>query len=60
MYIIPFDFEWAAGHLLSLPARAEYRRIMAAAWVECECVTASARAEYKRVMAAAFGRLYHE
>ena len=38
-----FDWDWAAEHLLSAPAQAEYER-----------VTAGALAEYERVTAGAF------
>ena len=38
-----FDWDWAAEHLLSPPARAEYDRVVSPAW-----------AEYKRVKALAF------
>jgi hypothetical protein len=46
-----FDWTWAASHLLSAPALAEYKRAMAPARAECERVMAPARAEYERVMA---------
>ena len=48
-----FDFNWAANHLLSSTARAEYARVRAPAWAEYERVTASAEAEYERVTAPA-------
>ena len=55
-----FDFDWAARHLLTAPARAEYERVRALAraeyarrdaqaCVEYECATAPACAEYERV-----------
>jgi len=53
-----FNFDWAALHLLSAPARSEYERVRAAAWAEYERVTAAAWAEYDRVTAAAFARAY--
>jgi cell division septum initiation protein DivIVA len=49
-----FDWEWAAQHLLSAAARAEYARARAPAWAEYERVTAAALAEYERVTAAAW------
>ena len=47
-----FDWNWAARHLLSKPARAECRRVTAPARAEYERVRAAALAEYKRVTAA--------
>jgi hypothetical protein len=44
-----FAWDWAAQHLLSAPAWAEYVR-----------VKAPARAEYVRVKARTFAKLYHE
>ena len=47
-----FDWNWAARHLLSKPARAECGRVTAPARAEYERVTAPARAEraeYERV-----------
>jgi hypothetical protein len=49
-----FDWNWAARHLLSAPALAEYRRVKAAAWAEYRRVKAAAPAEYGRVAAAAW------
>jgi hypothetical protein len=43
-----FDFYWAAHHLLTPSARAEYERVRAPAW-----------AEYERVMAVAFANAYN-
>ena len=48
-----FNFDWAASHLLSASARAEYDRVEAAAWAEYDRVEAAARAEYDRVTAPA-------
>jgi len=48
-----FDWRWAAEHLLSAPAWAEYERATAPAWAECERVEAPAWAEYERVKALA-------
>ena len=48
-----FDWNWAAQHLLSRPARAEYQRAAAAAWAEYARVLAPARAEYQRATAPA-------
>ena len=64
-------WNWAARHLLSEPARAEYGRVTAAAWAEHERVWAAARVEYERVWAAGraeygrvtartFAKLYNE
>ena len=53
-----FNFDWAALHLLSAPARSEYERVRAAARAEYERVEAPALAEYERVTAAAFARAY--
>ena len=53
-----FSWNWAARHLLSEPARAEYGRVTAAARAEYERVTAPARAEYDRVTARTFAKLY--
>ena len=47
------DWDWASN-LLSPEARAEYSRVMDAAWAECGRVTAPAQAEYHRVVAAAW------
>ena len=43
-----FDFEWAATHLLSAQALAEYKRDKAAAW-----------AEYERAKVQAFADAYN-
>jgi len=48
-----FDWHWAAGNLLSAPARQEYERIEAPAQQKYELVKAQARQEYKRVEAQA-------
>ena len=48
-----FCWDWAAGHLLSAPARAKYDRVTASAWAEYDRVTASVRAKYDRVTASA-------
>ena len=53
-----FNWDWAARHLLSPAALAEYKRVRALAWAEYERVRASARAEYNRVEASAFARLF--
>ena len=47
------DWDWASN-LLSPEARAEYSRVMDAAWAECGRVTAPAQAEYHRVVAPAW------
>ena len=47
------NWDWAARHLLSRPALAEYNHVTAAAWVEYTRVTAPALAEYNRVTAPA-------
>src|SRR3990167_8874433 len=49
-----WDWDWAAIHLLTAPARAEYERVEAPAWAEYQRVTAPARAEYERVEAPAW------
>ncbi len=65
----PFDYDWAATHLLALAARADYERVRDAAWADYERVrdaaladydrvTAAARADYDRVEAAAFANAY--
>jgi cell division septum initiation protein DivIVA len=48
-----FSWNWAANHLLTAPALAEYERVKAQAWAEYERVTAPALAEYQRVTAPA-------
>jgi hypothetical protein len=53
-----FNFDWAARHLLTAQACAEYERVRALARAEYERVTAQARAEYERVRAPAFAKLY--
>ena len=52
-----FNWDWAANHLLSPEAWAEYNRVRALAWAEYNRVMAPAKAEYDRVAALAFGRL---
>ncbi len=54
-----FSWPWAARHLLSAPASAEYERVTAPAWAEYKRVTAAARAEYERVTARTFAKLYN-
>ena len=65
-----FDFIWAASHLLSAPAlaeyeracapaRAEYERVRASAWAECDRACAPAWAEYQRARAPAFAKAYN-
>ncbi len=54
-----FAWGWAARHLLSKPARAEYERVKAAALAEYDRVKAAARAEYDRVTARTFAKLYN-
>ena len=53
-----FDWNWAARHLLSKPARAEYERVTAPARAEYERVKAAAWAECGRVTARTFAKLY--
>src|ERR1700690_3069714 len=48
-----FDFDWAAGNLLTAQACAEYERVTAQAWAEYERVRAQACAEYKLATAQA-------
>src|SRR3990167_3287469 len=59
-----WDWDWAAIHLLTAPALAEYQRVgatavaayqrvRASAWAEYERLTATAVAEYQRVTAPA-------
>ncbi len=66
-----FQWDWAAERLLPAPARAEYRRVKAAArakyeheehpaWLEYRRVKVAALAEYARVMAPTFGRLLNQ
>ena len=52
-YADQFDWNWAARHLLSPPAWAEYERVRAPAWAEYKRVEAPVWAEYKRVEAPA-------
>jgi len=47
-----FDWNWAAEHLLSQDALAEYQRVRATASAEYERVMAAARAEFDRMWAA--------
>jgi hypothetical protein len=49
-----FDFAWAAQHLLSPEARADYWRVTEAVWAEYERARESAWAEYERVTAPAW------
>ena len=49
-----FDWVWAARHLLSAAAWAEYVRVRAPALAEYQRVAAAARAGYDRVEAAAW------
>jgi len=49
-----FDWVWAARHLLSSSARAEYERVADAAWAEYDRAKTAALAEYNRVRAAAW------
>ena len=53
-----FDFGWAARHLLTAQARAQFERVRAPACAEYERVTAPAYAESERVTAPAFAKLY--
>ena len=53
-----FDFGWAARHLLSESAWADYRRVTAPALADYERVKAAAWADYERVKAAAFAKGY--
>jgi len=66
-----FDWNWAAEHLLSAPAWAEYDRVTAPAWakyiqvaISAQAdyfqVTALARAEYIRVTAVTFVTLWNK
>jgi len=48
-----FDFGWAARHLLTAPARAQFERVRAPACAEYERVRAPACAQYERVRAPA-------
>ena len=48
-----FDWNWAAKHLLSPPALAEYERVKAPALAEYKRVEAPALAKYERVEAPA-------
>ena len=48
-----FDLNWAARHLLTAPARAEYERVRAPACAEYERVRAQACAQFERVRAPA-------
>lgn len=47
---VKFDWDWAAGHLLRAPARAEYERVRAAALAEYRRTTARAQAEHQRAL----------
>jgi hypothetical protein len=64
-----FHFSWAAEHLLSAQALADYIRIGAPAWADYERIKAPALADYERIKASAladyqritartFGELY--
>src|SRR3990167_10756848 len=48
------DFNWLAEHLLSAPARADYRRATAPARADYRRATATARADYRRATATAW------
>jgi hypothetical protein len=48
------DWDWAAEHLLTAPAWAEYQRVRDAAWAVYERVRDAAWAEYQRVRDAAW------
>ena len=54
-----FNWAWAAQHLLTPKANAEYDRVEAPAWAEYKRVTAQAWAEYDRLMARAFAKGYN-
>ena len=49
------DFGWLAEHLLSAPARADYRRATATARADHRRATAPARADHRRATATAWG-----
>ncbi len=51
-----FDWDWAAEHLLSASARADYKRATAPAWAAYETATATARAAYETAMRADYDR----
>jgi hypothetical protein len=51
-----FDYNWAAKHLLSGPARAEYERIIAPALADYERTIALSLADYGRADAAEWGK----
>src|SRR3990167_6362790 len=48
-----WDWDWAAIHLLTAPALAEYERVRATAGAEYQRVRATAGEEYERVTATA-------
>ena len=48
------DLDWAAQHLLTAPARAEYQRLKTTAWAEYEWLRVTAWAEYERLRATAW------
>jgi hypothetical protein len=48
-----FDFGWAAVHLLTKAARADYDRAVASARADYERITVPARADYDRARASA-------
>ncbi len=47
------DLDWLVKHLLTAPARTEYRRATAAVWTEYDQAIAIAKAEYDQVVAPA-------
>ena len=53
-----FDWDWAADHLLSAPALAEYNKVRDLAWAEYKKVCDPAWTEYKKVCAVAFAKAY--
>jgi hypothetical protein len=57
-----FDFMWAARHLLSLAAWADYRRVTAPALADLlrgsSAIDERAWADYRRVTARTFGELF--
>jgi len=54
-----FDWEWAAKHLLTAPALADYERIAAPAWADYERIRDTALADYERIAAWAFCDAYN-
>ena len=45
-----FDWDWAAEHLLSASARADYKRATAPAWADYKRAMATALADYERAV----------